>query len=111
MTGVVFLYFLQYFLCPLLSEGDYVVLDNASVHKVDDVKRLIEATGATVIYLPPYSPELNPIELAWNKMKTYIRKQRARTADDLYRVYTEALESITLADSEKFIQHAMKFLK
>jgi len=83
MTGVVFLYFLQHFLCPLLSAGDYVVLDNASVHKVDDVKKLIEDTGAKIIYLPPYSPELNPIELAWNKMKTYIRKLRARTVETL----------------------------
>lgn len=111
MTGVVFLYFLQHFLCPLLSEGDYVVLDNASIHKVDDVKRRIEETGAKVIYLPPYSPELNPIELAWNKMKTSIRKQRARTIEALYDVYANALESITLSDSEKFIEHAMKFLK
>jgi len=111
MTGAVFLYFLEHFLCPLLSEGDYVVLDNASVHKVDDVKRLIEDTGAKVIYLPPYSPELNPIELAWNKVKMYIRKQRARTVEALYGVYAKALKSITLADSEKFIEHAMGFLK
>jgi transposase len=111
MTGGVFLYFLQHFLCPLLSAGDYIVLDNASVHKVDDVKQLIEAAGAQVIYLPPYSPELNPIELVWNKMKTSIRKQRARTVEALYGVYAEALESITLSDSKKFIEHAMKFLK
>lgn len=111
MTGTVFLYFLQHFLCPVLSDGDYVVMDNASVHKVDKVTQLIESTGAKVIYLPPYSPELNPIELAWNKMKAYIRKQRARTTDTLYSVYAEALESITLSDSKKFVEHAMKFLK
>lgn len=108
--GDVFLYFLRYFLCPLLADGDYVVMDNASVHKVADIKQLIEGTGAKIIYLPPYSPELNPIELAWNKMKTYIRKQRARTVDALYGVYADALESITLEDSEKFIVHAFKFL-
>jgi len=111
MTGIVFLYFLEHFLCPLLSEGDYVVMDNASVHKVDDVRHLIEKTGAKLIYLPPYSPELNPIELAWNKMKTHIRNQRARTIDRLYEVYAEALEAITMADSSKFVAHAMKFLK
>ena len=111
MTGVVFLYFLQHFLCPLLSAGDYVVLDNASVHKVDDVKKLIEDTGAKMIYLPPYSPELNPIELAWNKMKTYIRKLRARTVETLYDAYADALELITPSDSKKFIEHAMGFLK
>jgi len=79
-------------------------------HKVADIKQLIEGTGEKIIYLPPYSPELNPIELAWNKMKTYIRKQRARTVDALYGVYADALESITLEDSEKFIVHAFKFL-
>ena len=111
MTGLVFLHFLQHFLCPELSHGDYVVMDNASVHKVEDVKQLIEATGAKVIYLPPYSPELNPIELAWNKMKAYLRKQRARTIEALYIIYAEALESITLPDSKKFVEHAMSFLK
>lgn len=111
MTGNVFLYFLEHFLCPLLSNGDYVVLDNASVHKVERVKHLIEKTGAKVIYLPPYSPDLNPIELAWNKMKTYIRKKRARTIDTLYKVYAEALESITSSDSENFVEHAMGFLE
>jgi transposase len=111
MTGILFLYFLEHFLCPLLSEGDYVVMDNASVHKVDNVKNLIEKTGAKLIYLPPYSPELNPIELAWNKMKTHIRKKKARTAEQLYEVYAEALEAITATDSCKFIAHAMGFLK
>lgn len=111
MTGTVFLYFLEHFLCPLLSEGDYVVMDNTSVHKVDDVRHFIEKTGAKLIYLPPYSPELNPIELAWNKMKTHIRKQRARTFDQLYEVYAEALEAITMTDSRKFVAHAMGFLK
>ncbi len=84
MTGLVFLYFLKYFLCPLLAEGDYVVMDNASVHKVDEVKDLIQKTGAKLIYLPPYSPDLNPIELAWNKIKQYLRKQRPRTVEALY---------------------------
>ena len=75
MTGLVFLYFLKHFLCPLLAKGDYVVMDNASVHKVDEVQDLIQKTGAKLIYLPPYSPDLNPIELAWNKIKQYLRKK------------------------------------
>ena len=81
MTDVLFLYVLEHFLCPLLSEADYVVMDNARVHKGVDVRRLIEKTGAKLIYLPPYSPELNPIALAWNKMKIHRRKQSTRAVD------------------------------
>ncbi|MCK5895737.1 MAG: transposase [Cocleimonas sp.] len=62
-------------------------MDNASVHKVDNVKQLLEKSEASIVFLPPYSPDLNPIELAWNKIKTYLRKKRARTADELYAVY------------------------
>lgn len=110
LNGELFLYFLNHFLCPLLSKGDTVILDNASPHKVADVKAVIEATGARIVYLPPYHPDLNPIELAWNKMKQYLRKQRPRTSEDLYSAYAEALESITKRDVERFFDHAMSFL-
>ena len=83
MTGLVFLYFVEHFLCPNLKKGDYVVMDNAPVHKVEGIKALIEKAGATLIYLPAYSPEFNPIELAWNKIKQFLRKQKARTVDKL----------------------------
>jgi transposase len=84
MTTEIFLYFLQHFLCPLLKVGDVVIMDNASVHKNDDIRHFIEVTGAKLLYLRAYSPELNPIELAWNKLKQFLRKQKARTLDALY---------------------------
>ncbi len=109
MNTAVFLYFLQHFLCPLLTAGDVVMMDNASVHKNEAVKTLIEATGATLWYLPPYSPELNPIELAWNKIKQFLRKQKARTLDALYLAYTNALMLISVQDAKGFVYHAMRF--
>jgi len=70
-------------------------MDNVSVHKVDEAQELIEKNGAKLIYLPPYSPDLNPIELAWNKIKQYLRKQRPRTVDTLYQAYAEGLKCIS----------------
>ena len=110
LNGELFLYFLKHFLSPLLSEGDTVVLDNASPHKVSEVREIIEKTGANIVYLPPYHPDLNPIELAWNKMKQSLRKQRPRTSEDLYSAYSKALECITKRDASRFIDHAMGFL-
>ena len=110
LNGDLFLYFLTHFLCPLLSEGDTVVLDNASPHKVSGVREIIEKTGANIVYLPPYHPDLNPIELAWNKMKQHLRKQRPRTSEALYNAYSEALKCITQRDAGRFIDHAMAFL-
>lgn len=109
MTTEIFLYFLQHFLCPLLKAGDVVIMDNASVHKQDDIRNLIEATGAKLLYLPPYSPELNPIELAWNKIKHFLRKQKARTLDALYLAYANALKFISEQDAKGFVKHAMGF--
>ena len=109
MTTAVFLYFLQHFLCPLLKAGDVVVMDNASVHKNEDIRTLIEATGAKLLYLPPYSPELNPIELAWNKIKQFLRTQKARTLDALYQAYANALTCISQQDAKGFFNHAMRF--
>lgn len=109
MTGLVFLYFLKNFLCPLLTKGDYVVMDNASVHKVDEVQELIQKTGANLIYLPPYSPDLNPIELAWNTIKQSLRKKRPRTVDALYGAYAEGLKCISKGNAQSFVNHSMKF--
>ena len=109
MTTEVFLYFLQHFLCPLLKAGDVVVMDNASVHKNDDIRNLIEATGAKLLFLPPYSPEMNPIELACNKIKLFLRQQKARTIEALYLAYANALKLISEHDANGFFKHAMSF--
>ena len=73
-------------------------MDNLSSHKVEGVIEPIIAVGATVRYLPPYSPDLNPIELMWSKIKAYLRKLKARTKEDLEQALVEALDSISRTD-------------
>ena len=91
----IFLAYLDHVLCPKLQPGDVVVMDNLSSHKVDGVRQRIESMGAQVLYLPPYSPDLNPIEKAWAKLKQLLRSAKARTAEALDRAITEALKQIT----------------
>lgn len=78
VDGLVFLEYVKQVLCPTLTVGDVVVMDNLSVHKIKGVREAIEAQGARLVYLPPYSPDLNPIEKCWSKIKTYLRKAKAR---------------------------------
>ncbi len=80
LTGEVFLQFLDEFLVPGLKPGQIVILDNAKAHKVEGVRERIEGAGARVLYLPPYSPDLNPIEMACSKVKQFLRKAQARCA-------------------------------
>jgi transposase len=87
----IFLGYVEQVLCPTLAIGDVVVMDNLSSHKVTGVRELIEARGAEVLYLPPYSPDLNPIEKAWAKIKQYLRSTRARSKQNLDQAITEAL--------------------
>jgi transposase len=84
MNGAIFLEYLRRCLVPELRPGDIVVMDNLGAHKRDEVRALIAAAGATVLYLPPYSPDLNPIEQAIAKIKAHLRKAKARTVDALY---------------------------
>lgn len=105
----VFIYFLTHFLCPLLKKGDYVIIDNASIHKNEEVQKLIEKKGANLIFLPPYHPELNPIELAWNKIKHFLRKWKARTVDSLYDNYAKAIKLITEEDAVNFFEKTKEF--
>jgi len=85
MNGDVFRVYIEKVLAPTLSRGDIVVIDNLASHKVAGVREAIEAVGAKLLYLPPYSPDLNPIELAFAKFKTALRKAAERTVDDLWR--------------------------
>jgi len=85
MTGDAFLIYVEKVLAPTLSQGDTVIIDNLSSHKVAGVREAIEAVGARLLYLPPYSPDLNPIELAFAKFKAGLRKAAERTVDDLWR--------------------------
>jgi len=86
-------------LCPSLRRGDIVVMDNLGAHKNEQTCALIEARGAQVLFLPPYSPEFNPIEKMWSKLKAYLRKIEARTLPDLIAAIAAALDLITPNDA------------
>lgn len=97
--------FVEQLLAPQLGPGDIVVMDNLSSHKHRDVLAAIQATGATVRLLPRYSPDLNPIEKMWSKVKAHLRKTAARTAEGLLEAIREALESITASDAQNWYRH------
>jgi transposase len=94
----VFAAFVEQGLGPQLRSGDVIVLDNLSAHKSERVRQAIEARGATLLFLPPYSPDLNPIEKAWSKVKAWLRTRAVRTALALGYAIGEALDRITAAD-------------
>lgn len=100
VDGVVFKVYVEEVLSPTLTAGDVVVMDNLPAHKVSGVRELIEARGAKLIYLPPYSPDLNPIEKCWSKIKTYLRAAKAQTREGLERALREALLLITEEDAQ-----------
>jgi transposase len=96
----IFLAFVEQVLCPALKQGDLVVMDNLSSHKVPEVRSWIESAGAQLLYLPPYSPDLNPIEKAWAKLKQLLRSVQARTKGALEQAIADSLKLIT-ADNAK----------
>jgi transposase len=100
VDGLVFVEYVKQVLSPTLTEGDVVVMDNLPAHKVRGVKEAIQACGARVLYLPPYSPDLNPIEKCWSKIKTYLRKAKARTREALEQALKEVLGLITKEDAK-----------
>ena len=100
VDGAVFLVYVEQVLAPTLVKGDVVVMDNLRAHKVKGIKEAIEARGAKVIYLPPYSPDLNPIEKCWSKVKTYLRAAKARTRQALEKALKEALLLVTEKDAQ-----------
>lgn len=100
----IFLAYVDQVLCPALKPGDVVVMDNLSSHKVDGVRQLIENVGAAVLYLPPYSPDLNPIEKAWAKLKQLLRSTKARSKEALDQAITDALKLITPQDAHAWFR-------
>ena len=103
--GDIFLAYVEQVLCPQLRLGQVVILDNLSAHKVAGVRELIEATGARLLYLPPYSPDLNPIEQAWSKVKQILRSLKARTAEALESAVAETLRAITAENAIAWFAH------
>jgi transposase len=91
-------------LAPALRPGDVVVMDNLPAHKRPGVRAAVEAAGATVLYLPPYSPDLNPIEHMWSKVKQHLRSAAARTLDALGAAIDAALATVTPADCAGFFR-------
>jgi transposase len=105
MNGITFETYVEKVLAPTLHPGDLVVIDNLSAHKGEPIGRLIEACGAQVHFLPPYSPDLNPIELCWAKVKTALRAAKARTFDALVNALWDALRAINPADIIAWFVH------
>jgi len=99
VDALVFKTYVARVLCPTLSVGDVVVMDNLGAHKVAGIQELIAAVGARVMYLPPYSPDFNPIEKCWSKIKTALRAAKARTREGLEAALKAALLSVTAADA------------
>ncbi len=106
IDGVSFLDYVVKVLVPELRPGDIVVLDNLSSHKSEAVKAAIEAVSATFVFLPPYSPDLNPIELMFSKLKTLLRKATERTVDALWTRMGELLDHFTPQECANFLRHA-----
>ena len=102
----IFLAYLDHVLCPQLRPGDVVVMDNLSSHKVKGVRERIEAARAELLYLPPYSPDLNPIEKAWSKLKLLLRSAKARTKDVLDQAITDLLPQITPDNAQAWFRHS-----
>ena len=97
--GEVFVAFIEQVLAPKLKPGDVVIMDNLSAHKVKGVREGIEAAGATLRYLPPYSPDMNPIESCWSKVKQRIKSAEARTVDALIDAVEAAIDAVTPKDA------------
>lgn len=98
VNGKNFLEYIQNILVPTLQKGDIVIMDNLRCHKVKGVKEAIEKAEARVLYLPAYSPDFNPIEMMWSKMKSHLRKQKARSSHLLDKAIQEAFQLITVND-------------
>jgi transposase len=104
-TTEVFEAYLEHVLAPTLRAGQVVVMDNLSAHKGERVRELIEGRGCELIYLPPYSPDFNPIEEAFAKLKALLRKAEARSREVLIEAMGRALEALTVSDARSFFEH------
>jgi transposase len=104
-NGTVLQTYLEDVLLPTLKRGQVVVMDNLSAHKGERVRELIEQKGCELIYLPPYSPDFNPIVGAFSKLKSYLREACARSQKTLMEIIGQALSTITASDAEGFFEH------
>ena len=105
LNGKLFKKYVDDYLSPSLSEGDVVILDRSSVHRVGGVLDSIIAKGAVPLFLPPYSPDYNPIEMLWSKVKAILRKKKARVASKLRQALDYAISCVTLEDIANWFKH------
>jgi transposase len=104
MNGAIFVEYLQQCLAPSLRPGDIVIIDNLPAHKLEQVRQIIEAAGASLIYLPPYSPDLNPIEQSFAKLKANLRKAKERTVPALYDRIGQTLDCFQPAEFQNYFR-------
>ena len=97
--------FIEHYLLPTLQPGQIVVLDNLSIHKGQRVRALVESVGCSRLFLPTYSPDFNPIELAWSKLKTFLRRTGARTREALELAIGRGLDTISPQDATNWCKH------
>jgi transposase len=105
MTTLTFETYIEDILAPTLRRGEILLMDNLSAHKSDQARATIEARGVHVIFLPPYSPDLNPIEKCWAKVKEALRAAKARTWEDLVKAVRDALRSVSRSDVLAWFAH------
>src|SRR5471030_3077747 len=106
MDGPTFIAYIEQVLAPTLKRGDTVFMDNLRTHKIDGVRQAIEAVGASVRYLPAYSPDLNPIELAFSKLKTAVRKGAVRTVTTLMKLIGKLIKTFAPEQCANYFRHA-----
>lgn len=109
-TAAVFRRFVDEHLKPLLRPGDVVVMDNLAAHHATGIREAIESTGARVLYMPPYSPDLNPIELCWSKFKSLLQAAKARTVTALQNAIRKTQAQIRASDAAAWIGHVFAHL-
>jgi transposase len=103
--GEVFAAFVREVLAPTLLQGDIVVLDNLGAHRSAAARKAVEARGARLVFLPPYSPDLNPIERCWSKIKTALRAAKARTREALEEAIKQAIVTVSASDARAWFKH------
>ncbi len=106
MDGEAFRAYVEQALAPTLYQGDIVMMENLPAHKVHGVREAIEAVGASLLYLPPYSPDFNPIEMAFSKLKALLRAAAARTILDLFQAIADALKRFTPGQCRNYLAAA-----
>jgi transposase len=106
MTGAAFLAYVEQVLAPCLHPGDVVVLDNLAAHKIAGIREAVAAAGASILYLPPYSPDLNPIEQLFAKLKALLRKAAARTKDTLWSAIGSLIQTISANECANYLRNS-----